>query len=716
MTRATALPASTGTSFLASLLSVRIRARLLMGFAAVCLVLAACVGYTILEVRAAASTMRNVTDLRVPVAMTSTKLVGDLYSTLATLRGYLLTGNAQGKADRAAMWLELDASGARMDAFAARFTDAQNRDAWAQAKTILAEFRIAQQKAETVAFTDDAFPATKILVDEAAPRADRVGAELTKIIDAELREPATQERKELLKHLADMRGAFAMSTANLRAYLLAADPGMKTRFDERWAAATQARDAVRQAAGLLTAGQRTSWREVESVFAEFEPLPARMFAIRQSPQWNAPVHLLVTEAAPRALKILDIIDGPKGADGTRSGGLRGRQEKLMANDTLGMSEQIATLQTALAVLLALGVGAGILIALGTSRTIVNPIAAMTGAMKRLSSGDMTTEIPARERRDEIGEMAQSVEVFKNGLIETERLRGAQVAEQDRQLERGKKIERSVTQFEATIAEVVSAVALASGELRSTAQTMAAASEETVRQSTAVAAASEQATQNVQTVATATEELSASIREISQQMAQSAKLTGDAVDMAQTSNEKVGGLTNAAERIGDVVKLIHNIAGQTNLLALNATIEAARAGDAGKGFAVVASEVKALANQTAKATEEISVQVKAIQDASQDSAHSIKGISDAIGRVNESAATVASAVEEQGAATQEIARNVTQAAQGTQEVSSNIAGVNEATQQIGVAAESVLRSAETLTSKGDQLKKQVDEFLREVRAA
>ncbi len=693
-----------------------IRGRLLLGFAAVCLVLAACVGYTIVEVRSSAATMSNVTGLRVPVSLTSTKLVGDLYSTLATLRGYLLTGNPQGKADRAAMWQELAASSARFDGFAARFTSTENRDAWAQAKAIMAEFRAAQDRAEAVAFTDDAFPANKLLATEAAPRADRIGAELTKMIDAELAEAATVERKVLFKSLADMRGAFAMATANLRAFLLGAAPEMKARFDDRWNAAQQARGEIERMVPLMTPVQRASWTQVRTLFAEFEPLPGRMFEIRSSPQWNAPVHILVTEAAPRAARILDLIDGPKGADGTRSGGLRGRQEKLMADDTAAMSDQIATLQTALAILLALGVGASIAIALGTSRTIVNPISAMTGAMRRLTTGDMSTEIPARERRDEIGEMAQSVQVFKDGLIEADRLRGEQAAEQARQIERGKKIESSVAAFETTIAEVVSAVAQASGELETTAQTMAAASEETVRQSAAVAAASEQTTQNVQTVATATEELSASIREISQQMSQSSKLTGDAVMQAQDSNEKVGGLTLAAERIGDVVKLIHVIAGQTNLLALNATIEAARAGDAGKGFAVVASEVKALANQTAKATEEIGVQVKAIQDASKDSAHSIKGISDAIGRVNEASAAVASAVEEQGAATQEIARNVTQAAAGTQEVSSNITGVNEATRQIGVAAENVLRSAGVLNAKGVQLKERVESFLREVRAA
>jgi methyl-accepting chemotaxis protein len=221
---------------------------------------------------------------------------------------------------------------------------------------------------------------------------------------------------------------------------------------------------------------------------------------------------------------------------------------------------------------------------------------------------------------------------------------------------------------------------------------------------------------VQTVATATEELSASIAEIGQQVTRSSGMIKDAVSQATQSNEQVRGLTAAAQRIGDVVELINNIASQTNLLALNATIEAARAGDAGKGFAVVASEVRALANQTAKATEEIGSQVRAIQEATQTSAAAIAAIAETIGKVDETSTTIASAVEEQGAATQEIARNVAQAAHGTQEMAGNIAGVSQAAQQTGTAASEELVAAGSLSQNGERLRRQVEAFLREVRAA
>jgi len=279
-----------------------------------------------------------------------------------------------------------------------------------------------------------------------------------------------------------------------------------------------------------------------------------------------------------------------------------------------------------------------------------------------------------------------------------------------------KLHTLTASFEASVKAVADDIANAAGALQSTAERMSATSEETTRQSTAVAAASEQATQNVQTVASASEELSASIREIGSQAVQSSERINAAAAQANQSNVQMEGLAEAARKIGDVVKLINDIAGQTNLLALNATIEAARAGDAGKGFAVVASEVKALANQTARATEDIAAQVKAIQDATTASAKSIHDVSETIGRVNETASAISAAVEEQGAATQEIARNVQQAAQGTQEVSANIAGVSQAAQETGAAATQVLASARELSASGSSLKSQVESFLTQVRTA
>jgi methyl-accepting chemotaxis protein len=352
-----------------------------------------------------------------------------------------------------------------------------------------------------------------------------------------------------------------------------------------------------------------------------------------------------------------------------------------------------------------------------SRQITRPLARMTAALKGLAAGDRSLQVPETERRDEIGEMAKAAQVFKNNIIETERLRTEQEAQKQRtDHERHQVMLDLAAKFEANVGGIVKDVTLAATELQLTARAMTTTAGEALEQSATVADASGQATDNVQAVTAATEELSSSIREIGQQITRSSDMIGEAVKRADGSNEQVQGLTAAAEKIGDVVKIISGIAAQTNLLALNATIEAARAGDAGKGFAVVASEVKALADQTAKATKEIGSQIKTIQEATETSARSIQGIAETIGHVNEAATAIASAVEEQGAATQEIARNVTQAAQGTSEVANNISGVHRAAQQTGAAAAQVLARADELSRNGELLKQQVDSFLNEVRAA
>jgi methyl-accepting chemotaxis protein len=379
-------------------------------------------------------------------------------------------------------------------------------------------------------------------------------------------------------------------------------------------------------------------------------------------------------------------------------------------------------QTTSAITLTLGI-VGIGMVLGTGLAlfvarsgIVKPIGAMTNAMQALAGGNKETAIPGVDRKDEVGAMAKTLQVFKDNMLEADRLRIEQEETKQRsEAERRKAMLDLADSFEANVGGVVGSVTTASEKLQHTAQSMSATAEQTTRQSTAVAAASEETTQNVQTVASATEELSASISEITNQVNESTRIVGEAVAQANDTNAKVQGLAEAAQKIGDVVRLINDIAGQTNLLALNATIEAARAGEAGKGFAVVASEVKTLATQTAKATDEIAAQVRSIQEATAGSAQAIEAITKTIGRVSEISTAIASAVEEQGAATQEISRNVQQAAQGTQEVSANSTGVSEAARQTGMAANEVLQSAGVLSRDGATLRTQVDEFLRNVRA-
>jgi methyl-accepting chemotaxis protein len=351
-------------------------------------------------------------------------------------------------------------------------------------------------------------------------------------------------------------------------------------------------------------------------------------------------------------------------------------------------------------------------------TIAKPISALTKSMRELAEGNFSVVLPGLGRKDEVGSVAAAVERFKvvseqkaREEAEVKRKRD-EIAAQQRKAD----MVKLADSFEAAVGEIVETVASASTELEASASTLTSTAERAQHVTTTVAAASEEASTNVHSVAAATEELASSVTEIGRQVQESARIATEAVDQARKTNDRVGELSRAAGRIGDVVELINTIAGQTNLLALNATIEAARAGEAGRGFAVVASEVKALAEQTAKATGEIGQQVSGIQAATQHSVDAIKEIGGTIEKLSEIASIIAAAVEEQGAATQEISRNVQQASQGTQQVSSNIADVQRGATETGSASSQVLSAAQSLSSDGNRLKLEVGKFLNSVRAA
>ena len=367
-------------------------------------------------------------------------------------------------------------------------------------------------------------------------------------------------------------------------------------------------------------------------------------------------------------------------------------------------------------------GAGLLLSLALAtwigiKGLSQPIERLKSIMEAFAANNLTADVPGKERRDELGAMARTVEVFKTNALEVERMRAEQQAAERRAAEQRKAdMIRLANEFENAVGEIVDTVSSASTELEASAGTLTTTAEHSQELTTMVAAASEEASTNVQSVASATEELSSSVNEISRQVQESARMASDAVGQARATNDRVGELSKAAARIGDVVELINTIAGQTNLLALNATIEAARAGEAGRGFAVVASEVKALAEQTAKATGEISQQIGGIQSATQEAVGAIREISGTIEKLSEISSTIAAAVEEQGAATQEISRNVQQAAQGTQQVSANIVDVQRGAGETGSASSQVLSAAKSLSGDSNRLKLEVGKFLNTVRAA
>jgi methyl-accepting chemotaxis protein len=375
------------------------------------------------------------------------------------------------------------------------------------------------------------------------------------------------------------------------------------------------------------------------------------------------------------------------------------------------STQRSLIAAGLVLLLALAVS------IFVARGITGALQRMTGAMKDLAGGKLDVEVPGIGRRDEIGEMADAVQVFKSNAAARQALEAEQKETETRAVvQRKSDMNKLADEFEGAVGQIVETVSSASSELEASAGTLTSTAERAQELTTMVAAASEEASTNVQSVASATEEMASSVNEISRQVQDSARMASDAVDQARKTNDRVSELSKAAARIGDVVELINTIAGQTNLLALNATIEAARAGEAGRGFAVVASEVKALAEQTAKATGEIGQQISGIQTATQDSVNAIKEISGTIEKLSEISSAIAAAVEQQGAATQEISRNVQQAAHGTQQVSSHITDVQRGAGETGSASSLVLSAAQSLSGESNRLKLEVGKFLNSVRAA
>jgi methyl-accepting chemotaxis protein len=401
--------------------------------------------------------------------------------------------------------------------------------------------------------------------------------------------------------------------------------------------------------------------------------------------------------------------------------LAGIRESLSADAAAKASQSIGAITDKAGAIMWLGIGMMLFlvilllfVGLVGQREAVKPLVLASGALNKLSQGDFSVDIP-ESRFEEFVLIRESLKSFRDALADRKRLE----EERDTQRQRTEEEKRRVVHelaagLQGSVQAVASGVSAAAAQMETAAERMSATAEETSRQSANVATSSDQATANVQTVAATTEELSASITEIGRQVLQSAKVARNAVAEAEATNDTVQGLAEAANKIGDVVSLINDIAGQTNLLALNATIEAARAGEAGKGFAVVAQEVKNLANQTAKATEEISQQIGAVQEETTGAVDAIGKIRSIIGEVNDIATTISSAVEEQGVSTQEIARSVQQAAQGTQGVNESIASVSKAAGDAGAAASQVLGAAGDLTNQSRDLRAAVDGFLERIR--
>jgi methyl-accepting chemotaxis protein len=509
------------------------------------------------------------------------------------------------------------------------------------------------------------------------------------------------------------QNVIALNRAEFR---VALDPGQENRsavrgvldeqmrlFDERLNSLARSRD--QQALGMLPA--------VKEAMAEYQRGLKNTLSLAENAK--------NTQLSEEAAQLRDSAMKSRAASEKLQGTVRAVADRLIESVELsakGVTEEYEATSRLLIIVAAFGIILGAVVGYLIGQFgIVKPIEALKTVMEAFAGNDLKANVPGLDRRDEVGDMARAVEVFKKNGLEVERMRAEQMEVEKHNAQRRKADMVTIADnFEAAVGEIIETVSSASNELEASARTLASTAERTQGLTNSVAEASGEASSNVQSVATATEELSSSVNEIGRQVQQSARMANEAVDQARKTNDRVGELSKAAARIGDVVELINTIAGQTNLLALNATIEAARAGEAGRGFAVVASEVKALAEQTAKATGEIGQQISGIQAATQESVGAIQEISGTIEKLSEISATIAAAVEEQGAATQEISRSVQQAARGTQQVSSNISDVQHGAGETGSASSQVLSAAQSLSGESNRLKLEVGKFLGSVRAA
>ena len=490
-------------------------------------------------------------------------------------------------------------------------------------------------------------------------------------------------------------------------HMLAAEPADIAEMDDRIRATRAKIVTLRTTYQTLVTGpeEEAMSVEIDRTWTSYVEMSDRMLALSRQNRDDEARNLQIKDGRPRNKAVREALD--RAIAFNDKGAADGRND-VIASYLSSRNLIVAAAVIALALSLAFSLLA--------RRGIGTPISAMTTAMTRLAEGDKGIAIPGRGRGDEIGAMASAVQVFKDNMIRAEQLAAEQQAAQAERERRAQAIESMTRDFDQAVTGVLSIVSGASAEMEATAQAMTTTAEHTNQRATIVAAATEQTSASLQTVASAAEELSNSIVEIGQQVDRSSRASITASEEADSTQATVRGLAESSARIGEVVGLINDIASQTNLLALNATIEAARAGEAGKGFAVVAGEVKSLANQTARATEEIAQQIGAVQGATQQAVTAISAIVNRIGEIRDISTSIAAAVEEQSAATSEIARNIQQAAGGAQEVSGTIGEVSQAAAETGTAAGQVLSSARTLSHEADTLRGTVENFLRNVREA
>ena len=688
--------------------------RLVLGFSSLLLLFGATVGLTVRQVADARDDARAVVELDAPRARAAAAITSDLEASLSALRGWVIDADAGDRQARAKSWTAIEADAADMDRLTVDDPGSETTRRWRGVRSALRPLRDAEDAVERIANTPDDFPADAVMSRDGDPLIDTILTNLTAMMDEEVTLDATPERKLLLKHMADFRFPFGQSSAALHMYLVTGGKDSETLFYRLFERARGNHEYLRAHRILMTETQQAAMDRIGLAWARFLPLPNQLITIRGSADWHRAYSLMHAEVLPRLTEIIDALVGHPGP-GTPAG-IVDAASATLADRSLRLTATLDRLQSWTLGLLGVGLLLTALLGIGTTRSIVRPLRAMTSAMRRLAQHDLSVTIPAIGRSDEIGAMATAVQVFKDGLFRFDSLAAEQALGLAGREARTRYLGELTAGFELRVGDMAGQLSAAASALEATAQAMTTTAGEANQRSITVASGAERASDSVHSVATAAAELTASITGIALQITEQTRMTGEAASEARRTDRIVRALAEAATKVGDVVSLISDIAGRTNLLALNATIEAARSGEAGRGFAVVAAEVKHLAHQTARATEEIASQIGRVREAVQEAVGAIQGIVTRVEQVSDVSTAIAGAVERQGAATAEIARSVQQTVRSTGDVSANIAEVKRAAHDTGAVATRVLGSAANLSRQALRLTTEVDGFLESVRAA